>query len=191
MDALPEPPPSYEEVITRKLVGCGLSEHGLSVSYHDDLQSYTIVVGPSAKGTAAKFACIRDAAAGAIVIFADPELDSQYDAFVEELHRPETIAEAEAALSALGLLEGLPRRTDFASDAPFAEALEMHCGLQKGEAIRPFGDMFAVEPPSGSRKASPTAMERYFCLLSAMRLAGARGELKFGFVGKEAATVPD
>ena len=172
MDALPEPPPSCEEGFTQKLVACGLSAHGLYVSYDDDLQSYEIVVGPSANTTPEMFACIREAAAGEIVTFDDPALNSAYHAFVAEAFRPQMLASAEAELSKRGLLNGFPRRADFSSDALFAEAL-------------------AFQPPPEALRDFTTAMDRYGCLLSAIQLATARGEGKFGFVGNEYMASPD
>lgn len=191
MNALPEPPPPYEHVITQKLVECGLSAQGLKVSYIDDFRSYEIVVSVSANARPEMFACIRDAAAGEIVTFDDQELGSAYDTFVAEAFRPQMLASAEAALSKRGLLEGIPRRADFASDALFGEALEEHCGLPKGEAIRPFGDALAFQPPPEVLQDLGKAMERYSCLLSAIQLANARGEGKFGFVGNKAVRSPD
>ncbi|MCW2350649.1 MULTISPECIES: hypothetical protein [unclassified Sphingobium] len=144
METLPEPPPSHEQIIIQKLVACGLSPHGLEVSYEDDLQSYEIIIRASANVAPEMFACIREASAGEIVTFDDLEQINSYHAFVEEALAPEMVASAEAELSKLGLLDGFPRRPDFANDALFVEALETHCGFQKGEAIRPFGDAFAI-----------------------------------------------
>ncbi|MCX7284598.1 MAG: hypothetical protein NTX28_11250 [Novosphingobium sp.] len=191
MDAHHEPPPSYEQVITQKLLGCGLAAHGLKVSYDDDLQSNEVVVSRSANATPEMFACIRDAAVGEIVTFDDPDLASRYFAFVAEAFRPQMVTSAEDALAKRGLLSGFPRRADFASDALFAEALEEHCGLPKGEAIRPFGGVLAFQPPPEAMRDFKTAIERYSCLLSAIQLASARGEGKFGFVGNEAMASPD
>lgn len=191
MDALPEPLASYEQVITQKLVGCGLSPHGLSVSYDDDLQSHEIVIGPSANATPEMFTCIRAAVAGEMVTFDDPELTDKYYMFVTEALRPQLIESAEAALAKRGLLKGLPRRADFASDTLFAEAMEDHCGLAKGEALQTLGDSLVFQPVPDPRRDFQAAMKRYSCLLAAMQLAVTRGEVKFGFVGNEAVAAPD
>ncbi len=191
MEILPEPPPSYEQIITQKLVECGLSSRGLKVSYEDDFQSYEIVIGPSANAKAEMFSCIRDTAAGEIVSFDDQELMSGYHAFLAEAYRPQMIASAESELAKRGLLKGFPRRVDFASDALFAEALEEHCGLVKGEVIQPFGDKLVVQPPPEALRDFKATMERYSCLYSAIQLASARGEGKFGFVGNQAGALSD
>lgn len=191
MDTVPEPPPSYEQIITQKLRECGLSAHGLKVSYEDDLQSYEIIIGPLANAAPEMFACIRDAVAGEIVTFDDLKLANEYHAFVAEAFRPQLVASAEAELSKRGLLRGFPRRADFANDTLFAEALEEHCGLPKGEAIRPLGDVLAILPPPEALRDFKTSLERYSCLMSAIRLASARGEGKFGFIGNEFVASPD
>lgn len=191
MDALPELPPSYEQVITQKLSDCSLSLQGFKVSYEDDLQSYEINIGPLANAGPEMFSCIRDAAAGEIVSFSDQELARGYGAFLAEAFRPQMLASAEAELSKRGLFEDFPRRADFASDALFAEALEEHCGLPKGENIRPFGDVLAFQPPPEALRDFNASMERYSCLLSAIQLAVARGEGKFGFVGNEVGISPE
>ncbi len=191
MDTYPEPQPSYEQVITQKLVECGLFAQGVKVSYEDDLLSYEIVIDRSAKAASEMFPCIRDAAAAEIVTFPDQELSSRYHAFLAAAYRPEMMAQAEAELAKRGLLKGLPRRPDFASDALFAEALEEHCGLAKGEAIRPFGDALAFQPPPEAARDFKAFSKRYSCLLSAIQLVSARGELKVGFIGNEAVASPD
>lgn len=190
MDAVSESPPAHEQVITQKLLACGLSKSGLSVSYQDELQSYEIVISPTANATPEMFACIRDAVSSESVTFEDPELTKAYFDFVSEALRPQIIASAETALAELGLLKGLPRRADFASDTLFAAALEEHCGLTKGEVIRPFGGMLVLQPPIDSHPDFASAAKRYACLLSAMTLAGARGDIKFGFVGNQAVAPP-
>ncbi|MCW2389781.1 hypothetical protein M2333_002827 [Sphingobium sp. B11D3B] len=187
MDTLPEPPPSYEQVIIQKLVACGLSARGLEVSYEDDLQSYEIIIRASANVAPEMFACIREASAGEIVTFDDQELRNSYYAFVEEALDPEMVASAEAELSKLGLLKGFPSRADFVSDTLFVEALEKHCGFQRGEAFHPLGDAFAIQLPPGILSDFQEFKDRYSCLFAAIKLASARGEGKFGFVGNSPA----
>lgn len=191
MDTPPEPPPSYEQVITKRLVECGLSKQGVKVSYEDDLQSYEIVIGRSANAAPVMFPCIRDAATAEIVTFDDHQLSIGYNAFLTELYRPEMLARAEEELAKRGLLTGFPRRADFASDALFAEALERHCGLAKGEAIRPLGDVLAFQPPPEAAHDFEAFSQRYSCLLSAIQLVSARDELTIGFIGNEAFASPD
>lgn len=191
MDALPEAPPSYEQVITQKLVRCGLSAHDVRVSYESYLQSYEIVISRSAKATPAMFDCIRESAGAEIVTFDDNDSMRQYYAYLEEAYRPEALARAEADLTKRGLLLGFPKRADFVNDALFAEALEAHCGLTKGEAIRPFGKALAFQPPPESMRNVDAFTKRYSCLLSAIQLVSAKGELEVGFIGNEAFAAPD
>ena len=191
MDSLPEPPPAYEQVITQKLAECGLSAQGLTVSYEDHLQSYEIVIGRSANATFEMFPCIREAAAVAIVTFQDQELTSRYQAFLTETYRPKMIADAEAELAKRGFLVGFPRRSEFANDVLFAEALEEHCGLVKGEAIRPVGDTLAFQPAPEIARDFKTFSERYSCLLTAIMLVSGRDELNIAFIGNEAFASPE
>lgn len=191
MDSLPESPPPYEQAITQKLAECGLSAHGFTVSYEDHLQSYEVVIGRSANVTSEMFPCIREAAAADVVTFQDQELTSQYQAFLTEAYRPKMIADAEAELAKRGFLAGFPRRSEFATDVLFAEALEDHCGVTKGEAIRPFGDALAFQPPPEIASDFKTFSERYSCLLTAIILVGARDELNISFIGNEALASPE
>lgn len=196
MDTLPEPPPSFEQVISHKLVECGLTEHGFTVTYERDLRSYEVFIDHAANATPEMFQCISDAAGTQIVTFHDLGLRQEYSSFLVESSRPEMIAMAEADLAQRGLLADFPRRADFATDALFAEALEVHCGLSRGEAIRPFGGILALQfPPNAVRDINAFA-EHYSCLLSAIRLVSARDEMDVhfignGFVGNEAPASPD
>ena len=90
-------------------------------------------------------------------------------------------------------MEGFPERKDFSSDDAFAEALEVHCGLEPKSAIgrTEFGLIFL---PSGVPPL-PFKGERYeqwSCLLTAIRYASARGDsVKVGLVGNEAVQEPE
>jgi hypothetical protein len=191
MDTPPVPPPAYEQVIAHKLADCGLSSRGFKIAYENELQSYEIVVDRSAGVAPEMFGCLRDAVGSEIVTFEDQHLSEQYQAFVAEAVRPQMVADAEAELARRGLLTGFPRRADFASDALFAEALEEHCGLAKGEAIRPIDHVLVFDPPSASKHDFEAFTARYSCLLAAIQLAGARSEAEFVFVGNEAAAPSD
>ena len=100
------------------------------------------------------------------------------------------IADAEAELARRGLPAGFPRRSEFANDILFAEALEDHCGVTKGEAIRPFGDALSFQPPPEMARDFKTFSERYSCLFIAIMLVSGRGELDISFVGNEAFAAP-
>lgn len=191
MDALPEPPPDDEQVILQKLAYCGLALRGVTVLYEDYLQGYEIVVGPQSEATNEMFDCIRKATSGEIVTFADIELTRQYQDFLWELSRPLVLESAEAELARQGRLDGFPKRRMFPSDALFAEALETHCGLARGEAIRPFGHRLAFQPPLEDVRDIEAFMKKYSCLLSAMQFVAAKGEVEIGWIGNEAVAPSD
>lgn len=186
MDALPEPPPSFEQIVTHKLARCGLVADGVRVSYEEELQSYEVVISHIAQATPAMFGCIREATGAELVMIDDQELMERYYSFLEEASRPQAIAWAEAKLAEHGRLQGFPRRSDFATDILFAEALEDHCGVAKGEAIRPFRGTLAFQPDPELASNFDAFQSRYSCLLAAVQLVGARGELRVGFIGNEA-----
>jgi hypothetical protein len=52
MDALPEPPPQFEQVVIQKLSECGLRNGGFTVKYEGELQSFLVVVGKEAGASA-------------------------------------------------------------------------------------------------------------------------------------------
>ncbi len=183
MDTLPAPPPSFEQIVTRKLVQCGLAAEGVRVTYEHVLQSYEVVIKHSAQAIPAMFGCIRESTGGEFVTFDDRELMGQYYSFLREASLPQVMARAEAMLAEQGRLQGLPHRPDFASDILFAEALEVHCGVAKGEAIRPFEGALAFQPPPELVRNIEAFQSRYSCLLAAIQLVGARGELSVMFIG--------
>ena len=191
MDALPEASPAYEQIITAKLKQCGLSSEAMRIIYDEDVQSHVIFIARSAKVTLEMFQCIRDAAGAAIVTFEDDDLERRFSSFLHEELRPKIIADAEVALSRLGLLRWFPRRENFASDALFAEALEEHCGIPTGKAIRPFKGTLALQPPLEDGRDGRLSMESYSCLVLAIMLVNARDEMKISLIGNEAVASPD
>lgn len=191
MDVIPEPPLPYEQVVTQKLLDCGLTDHGFTVKFEDYLQSYEVVIYRSANVAPDMYPCIRAAAGNEVVTFDDQELSSGYNAFLTELYRPKMIEDAEAELAKRGLLKGFPQRAEFLTDALFAEAIEVHCGLEKGEAIRPFGGALAFQPSPEAVHDFNKFHERYSCLISAIMLVSARNEMRIGFIGNGAFASPD
>ncbi len=190
MDVLPPAPPAYEQIIKQKLVECGLSPVSVTVSYQDDLQGYEIVIGPDAGASSNLFSCIQAGSANEIVTFTDPATQRQYLAFVAEQYRPMVLAQAKQELSRRGRLVGFPSRASFDSDKLFLEAVEQHCGLAKGSAIRQFGAGFAFQPPPDETGEFSAFSEKYGCLLAAIQFVTAQGELEIGLIGNEASAMP-
>jgi hypothetical protein len=181
------PPSVPEHVIEQKLVECGLDSIGISVTYQNYLQGVEIVIKPEAKATNDQFACIHKAAGFEIVTFTDPAMAQQFSEFQFELFRPQMLEDSRHSLEKLGLLENFPDRTLFVSDIAFGEALESHCGLEKGGALKLLGETIIFEPPGTDPGYFGSFDNKYHCLLTAVNYAVAKGELKkFGFVGNEA-----
>ncbi|MEQ1550518.1 hypothetical protein [Sphingorhabdus sp.] len=175
-----------EQVIEERLVECGLNPSGLTVKYEDYLQSIEINIKPEAGATPDKFGCIHKAADLEIVTFSDLEMYRKYSDFTMELYRPKMLEDARRSLEKIGKLEGFPVRSAFADDKRFAEAVEVHCGIPAGEALKEFGDGIVFMPPPEEYQDHVKFMNRYSCITSAIMFLAAKRELSIGFVGNEA-----
>ena len=82
------PPPAYEQVLTEKLLHCGLRNGGFTVKYEDELQSVEVIIDKETRTSAGHFDCIRQAAGHGIVTFKDSELQGHMTA--EYLNRGDT-----------------------------------------------------------------------------------------------------
>ncbi|MBU6268939.1 MAG: hypothetical protein KGN34_15430 [Sphingomonadales bacterium] len=191
MDHHAVPPPAHEQVLREKLGLCGLTTSGISIAYSNDLQGYEIVITPAAGAKANHFACIRAGSNGEFLTFSDKVLQRQYSDYEADLLRPLARQAAEAELAKLGRLESFPSRISFETDATFAAAIESHCGLKPGTAIRPDAGRLVFQPPSEDMGDVRKFQEKYSCLLAALALVGAKGEMQVGFFGNEALVQPD
>jgi hypothetical protein len=188
IDVPPSMPP--QQVITQKLVACGLDRDAVSVAWQNELQSIEVIIRRNAHASVDQFACIYKAAATEIVTFEDKSLHSAYTDYTVELFRPRMIADAKAAVTKLRLLDGFPQRSNYVDLRGYTEALERHCGLIVGSVLRASGDAVAFDPP---RETDPTAFsKRYEKVLAAVMYATAIGDLeKLGFIGNEAIAGPN
>lgn len=182
---MPQVPASaYEQVLTQKLLQCGLRNGGFTVKYEDELQSTLIVIEQESEASAGLFDCIKQAVGYEIVTFEDPELQKAYLDRVFETLRPKMLADARAELEKRGALDGFPERSKFDSDKLFAEALERQCGMRPGS--------FFVQSQSGligqpKRRQSKADEDTMGCLMAAVTYVNAKGEdFKVGFIGNEA-----
>jgi hypothetical protein len=188
----PLPPIAIEQVIEQNLVKCGLSSKGISVAYQDELQSIEVVITPDSGATTESFKCVNDAVGLEIVTFTDTKLLMQFHKFKTDLYRPIMLEEARNSLDKLGLLENFPKRNSFSSDKMFAEGLELHCGLQKGEVFKENGDTISFQPFIPSPTNFSAFEKRYSCVLMAYTFAMANGDLnKIGFIGNEQVQTED
>jgi hypothetical protein len=179
------PPPPYEQVLTQKLLQCGLRSGGFTIRYEDILQSVEIVIAKEADASPEQFDCIRQAAGYEIVTFEDPEFQRAYqDRAFEEL-KPKMLADAQAELEKRGALAGFPKRSEFHSDKLFAEALERQCGMKPGSFFVQSQWGLIGQPKLG--RQTKVEQDRMSCLMAAIMYVNAKGEdLKFGFIGNEA-----
>ena len=179
------PPPAYEQVLTQKLLQCGLPDGGFTVKYEDELQSVEIVIGKEAEVTLEQIECIRQATGYEIVSFKDPELQKAYQDRVFAALSPRLLADARTALEKRGILDGFPERSNYGSDKLFAEALERQCGMEPGSFfVQSQWGLIGQPKRDHLRKADE---ESRVCMMTAIMYVTARGEdFKFGFVGNEA-----
>jgi hypothetical protein len=182
---IPNPTAAYEQVLTQKLVDCGLHSVGFTVKYERELQSIEIVIDQGAGVNAEHFDCIRDAAGQEIVTFEDPELRQAYQDSVSEALRPKRLADARAELEKHGVLDGFPERSRFGSDKLFAEALEQHCGIKPGSFFVQSQSGLTLQPKIN--RQNRVERDRMSCLTAAIMYVAAKGDdFEFGFVGNEA-----
>lgn len=184
MDIPPEPPPSPEQIIERRLEECGLDANGISVKFEDYLQSIEIVIKPNAGATSQQFECIMEAAGSEIVTFEDSQMHGAYLGFVSDLTRPQRLAELEAKLTENGLLTGMPKRQDFHSIESFAEAIERHSGLVSGSTLNVMGDEIVFNPTSADENFADFH-ERYSDLLMVVYYVSMKEGIGFGIIGNE------
>jgi hypothetical protein len=185
IDIPPEPPFADEQVITQRLLECGLAASGFTVRYEDELQSIEVVITPSAGVTAEQFPCIHTAVFPEIVTFENRAMYQEYMAYVGELFRPQMLADTEAALRERGLWEGFPERDDFPAFADYVRALEAHASVAPGTALRAEGDNRLVFDPPRLDQGYAEFADRYSDLLTVATYAAAKEDLSFGFIGNE------
>lgn len=177
-------PSAYEQVLVKKLVGCGLRVEGFTVRDEAELQSVEVVIGEKAGAKIEQVECIREAAGSEIVTIQDPAVRQAYDDRIVEVMRPAMLASAKAELERRGVLNGFPERSAFPSDKSFAEALERQCGVMPGSIFVESHWGLTVQP-SGMDAASS---DKLACVLAAAYYATVRGDaFSFGIIGNEQA----
>jgi len=185
MDLPPEPQIQSVEVIEQRLVDCGLNKKGFSIEYSELLQAREIVIGKNADASVGQFPCIHTATGFELVRFEDTQVDGEYRDFLSELARPKIFEYAKNGLAAAGLLEGFPERAKYKNDKLFAEAIEVHCGLDAGSVLKEVEGGLTFQPTDPGLD-SETLSERYRLLITAVIYAQAKGDIQnFGFVGNE------
>ena len=174
-----------EQVITKQLIACGLDFGSVSIAWEDELQSIEVAIKRNARVPVNIFACIHKAAAGAIVRFEEPTLQTAYTNFELEMYRPKLLALAKEAVTRLGLLDDFPKRSDYPDLGAYAHALERHCGLKADSTLRVSGDIIYFAP---AREADFVRFEaRYEKILAATMYASVlEDDVKFGSIGNEA-----
>jgi hypothetical protein len=118
-------------------------------------------------------------------MFEDPKMYSAYNAFADDLVRPQMVESFRKSLQERGLLKNFPERRNFASLQDYAKALEVHGGVPPGTALRVSGDGLIFDPPREKQSPADFA-ERWSDLLAITAYASALEHLSFGFIGNEA-----
>lgn len=185
IDTPPEPPFANEQVITQRLLECGLAAGGFTVRNENYLQSIEVVIAPAARVTAGHFPCIHEAAFPEIVTFEDGTMYQQYMAYVAELFRPQMLADSEAALKERGLWEGFPERRAFPTFADYVRALEAHAGFAPGSMLRAEGnDRVTLDPPDRD-VLTKMDYERMAALFAVLHFAAVREGFPIGLIGDD------
>ena len=185
IDTPPEPTPSQEQVIERKLLDCGLKAGGFAVRYEDELQSIEVVIRSVAGAGLEHFACIREVAFPEIVTFEEPTMFQQYMDFEAELARPQVLADVEASLKERGLWDNFPARSRFATFAEYVQALEAHAGFTPGTILQVEGEGLVTVYPLREEPISAASTERVGVLLMVLHFASARDRFDIGLIGND------
>lgn len=166
------------------MLRCGLKAGGFTVKYEPQLQGITIIITPQAEAKTEQFECIAAASDNEFVNFTDGTMETAYRAWSDEKAKPIMLAQLRDDLAKHGWLKGLPERSDYASDALFAQALERHCGLAPGSMLTANAGELSTKPML--KQPSPAEFNKMSCVLSAVMYATVKdGQTKFGFVGNE------
>lgn len=190
MDTPPEPPAIFqrEQTIRQSLAQCGLDPAGLSYEYDEDSDRFYISVGKASAITTDHFPCMYEAADFEQFLFDDSDLALKYDAFVQELHRPQVMAETEARLKARGLWDGFPVRETYPTVEDFLKAIEVHVGVAPGTWLKASGEgRITLHPPFDAQTIETFAAfeQQSGDLLLALWYATARDRMQFGFIGND------
>lgn len=178
------PPAAEEQILREGLAGCGLKAAGVAMVYDEDIQGYVITIGLAAGATATQFECIESVARGNSVAFEDKELVRTFDKASYAHAKALWLAEAKETLRKRGLLDGLPKRSDFASVEQFAVAMERHCGFAAGSILKARDGDIGIQPDN--IREGKEDFERLSALMAAVTYATAEsGDFKMGFVGNE------
>lgn len=175
-----------EQVIEQRLVECGLNPSGFTVKYEDYLQSIEIVIKPEAGATIENFGCIHEAVDLEIVTFSDQKMYQAYGEYETELYRPKMLEDASQSLDKIGKLKNFPERANFSNDKLFAEAIEVHCGVLKGSALKEFGEGIVFMPPQEDYLDFDRFITKYSCLNTAINYVAAKRQLDVGLIANEA-----
>lgn len=174
------------------LVGCGLSKTGITITYDDTLQGHVINISAYAGARPENLECIWRATHFEFVEFAESRFNEAFGKLTENHYLPLAMESARKALAEKGLLDKLPRRTDFASDAEFVHALEVHCGFRAGSVLELRTGTFTIRPSAFQVPFGSEEFAKLSGLMSAMMVAAPEnGTFKFGFVGNEAYSEPE
>lgn len=71
----------------------------------------------------------------------------------------------------------------YGSDKLFAEAIEVHCGVPKGRALKELGNGLSFMPPQEDYRDTVKFSAMYECLIEAIIYVAAKRELTIGLIG--------
>ncbi|MES2834852.1 MAG: hypothetical protein V4707_09105 [Pseudomonadota bacterium] len=169
-----QPPPTqdaYVAEMSRRIEACGLSSGDIRIEYRNELQDYAVVIS-AASPTDEVLACLAEleTQAGLVIEIPDEQVWMRDGPFSMAASQKRW-AEMEPAYREMSrkwlddhsLLAGLPNYDPSRQTlATFAKAMEAHCGLPEGSALRADDDQLTLIGGSG------LSLEQVSCLMAAL-----------------------
>jgi hypothetical protein len=186
------PPAGHAQAI-EAVRQCGFPASSVHIRYDKLLQAYVIAIGKvRSKPQEPTLRCVYAAAAprGYDVEFKDRIAHDAYWKLAFEEGRKKANAEGRRWLEERNLTAGMPLyRAGQTEIASFARAVESHCSIEPGSALKVAGpdaltlkwDVFDEFPVAADKS------DDLLCLMNVLAASDlAQGGVKFGFVGNEA-----
>jgi hypothetical protein len=175
------------EVAAERISQCGLGT--VTIRYDEVLQSEVLTAAEATSVSDEQLAC-ADKAASYYCLELPPAVQPRYDAIRGARLSAFFLKEAQAWLSARGLLERVPRyEAGVSNDDDFSRQLERLCGPRANGALQSEYGFHAISPDWMQRNIEPSkeGAEVLTCLMNVARVAG----FDIGFIGNMAASSED
>lgn len=172
------------ETAAERIAQCGLGT--VTIRYDEELQSGVLTAAEATSASDDQLVC-ADRAASYYSLELPPAVQLRYDAIRDARLSAHFLGEAQAWLTARGLLERVPRyEAGVSNDGDFSRQLERLCGPRANGAFQSAYGFRAISPDWARRNLAPFSegAEVLTCLMNVARVAG----FDIVFVGNEAAS---